>query len=401
MPSAELVSAASEAMSGVPEDLVVRSAQARASAGGVDVDDVLQAWAGGEAVATAPPTEEPIPEEPIPEEAISEEPGPEEAEPEEPAAAEPEAVPEPEPVAVPAAAVAAPEPEEPVEIQPAPLSERLRYPLVIGAVVGAFLGIAGALLATPLLLDRVAVLQTGEEAAAAVEVHRFWAIAVVAAASAVSGAFVALAARTVPTWFRREFSLLGSKASAIALGAAVGVALGAAGAAVLFALFGNEGSTEQHVLVPVASTVVLLLLGGALLGAVTTAVVQLALVPAGLPAETQTETEQVRRRLGTAASVPVLAAIAVLAVVLPFAWLLITFASAAPVIGTVVAASILAIAFLMTSGPGMRITMADVAVAAVGLGTIIFVIVLILQTVDGGGGHSAEEGEALVRSIVG
>jgi len=41
-----------------PVDLVQRSAEARAAASGVSVDDVLSSWAGGESVAASAPKEE-------------------------------------------------------------------------------------------------------------------------------------------------------------------------------------------------------------------------------------------------------------------------------------------------------------------------------------------------------
>ena len=41
-----------------PVDLVQRSAEARAAASGVSVDDVLNSWAGGESVAVSVPKEE-------------------------------------------------------------------------------------------------------------------------------------------------------------------------------------------------------------------------------------------------------------------------------------------------------------------------------------------------------
>lgn len=52
----ELSAAAAEAL-GIPEAIVMRSAAARATETGMTVDDVLQAWAGGEAppAGTAPP----------------------------------------------------------------------------------------------------------------------------------------------------------------------------------------------------------------------------------------------------------------------------------------------------------------------------------------------------------
>jgi mono/diheme cytochrome c family protein len=103
----EYLSAAAEAM-GLPEALVERSAEARAEETGASVDEILQAWAGGEAVAAAAPAgEEPAEEAAVPEE--------EEATPEETGD-------EPEPVA-PAAAVEVPEPAPAAAPTRAPLPE--------------------------------------------------------------------------------------------------------------------------------------------------------------------------------------------------------------------------------------------------------------------------------------
>ena len=55
-----------------PVDLVQRSAEARAAASGVSVDDVLSSWAGGESVAASAPKEEAAAEEVV-EEAAAEE----------------------------------------------------------------------------------------------------------------------------------------------------------------------------------------------------------------------------------------------------------------------------------------------------------------------------------------
>ena len=53
----EYLAAAAEAM-GLPETLVERSAEARAEETGASVDEILQAWAGGETVAAAPAASE-------------------------------------------------------------------------------------------------------------------------------------------------------------------------------------------------------------------------------------------------------------------------------------------------------------------------------------------------------
>ena len=55
-----------------PVDLVQRSAEARAAASGVSVDDVLSSWAGGESVAASAPKEE-APVEEAPKEEVVEE----------------------------------------------------------------------------------------------------------------------------------------------------------------------------------------------------------------------------------------------------------------------------------------------------------------------------------------
>lgn len=56
----EHLAAAAQAL-GAPEELVERSARARAAASGTSVDDVLAAWAGGGTVAAAAPAEVPAP----------------------------------------------------------------------------------------------------------------------------------------------------------------------------------------------------------------------------------------------------------------------------------------------------------------------------------------------------
>ena len=70
----ELVNKVAEILN-APVDLVQRSAEARAAASGVSVDDVLNSWAGGESVASSAPKEEaPVVEETAAEEVIEETP---------------------------------------------------------------------------------------------------------------------------------------------------------------------------------------------------------------------------------------------------------------------------------------------------------------------------------------
>jgi cytochrome c oxidase cbb3-type subunit 2 len=78
-PMSDQLTAASNAM-GIPEPLVERSAEARAAESGSSTEEILTAWAGGEAAPTAAPPEtpdeapEPETEEPAAEEPVEEEP---------------------------------------------------------------------------------------------------------------------------------------------------------------------------------------------------------------------------------------------------------------------------------------------------------------------------------------
>ena len=68
----ELVNKVAEILN-APVDLVQRSAEARAAASGISVDDVLSSWAGGESVASSAPKEEvPVVEETAAEEVVEE-----------------------------------------------------------------------------------------------------------------------------------------------------------------------------------------------------------------------------------------------------------------------------------------------------------------------------------------
>ena len=60
----ELLSKVAEILK-APEELVQRSAEARAEASGKSVDEVLQSWAGGEAIESSPAAEEPVEEVPV------------------------------------------------------------------------------------------------------------------------------------------------------------------------------------------------------------------------------------------------------------------------------------------------------------------------------------------------
>ena len=67
----ELLSKVAEILK-APEELVQRSAEARAEASGKTVDEVLQSWAGGEAIESSAPADTPAVEEIVEEEPVEE-----------------------------------------------------------------------------------------------------------------------------------------------------------------------------------------------------------------------------------------------------------------------------------------------------------------------------------------
>ncbi len=67
----ELLSKVAEILK-APEELVQRSAEARAEASGKSVDEVLQSWAGGEAIESSPAAEAPAAEAPVEEAPVEE-----------------------------------------------------------------------------------------------------------------------------------------------------------------------------------------------------------------------------------------------------------------------------------------------------------------------------------------
>lgn len=388
--STEYLAAAVEALGGAPEPLVLRSAEARATATGSTLEEVLRAWAGGgsPAPAAAAPATPPEPTPPAAEvaeeveEAAPPPPAPVAAEvpvaTEAPVAAEVPAAAE-APVAAAAAvpAPAAPPPAVPVAspVEAAPLQERLVLTVRLGAVGGLLLGVIGALLTTPFLLQRAGMVGEPGSLQAAVEVRPAALLGVVVGMSALFGALLGAVAHVVPGWWHREFRLAGTGRGAAAAGGLVGLLLGGVASAVLLGAVGSDLG-EGVTALPVRATMVWLLLGGALLGGLTAGVAHALGVPAAVSAEERGETEAVRKRLSTSLLLPLGALGAVALLVLPFAWLLLTYHDAAPLLALFVAGAILAFAAVLASRPKVRL--ADVFVAVAGVGVVLLVVVAVL-----------------------
>ncbi len=381
----ELLAQAAAALD-APEAIVKRSAEARARAGGLSTDEVLAAWAGGGSVAAAPAVSAPAP---TAQPAMTEA-----AQPPSPA---PEPVPEPATAASQVAAVAIAEPlviEEVEVFEPVPLGQRVRTAGRIGAWTGSLLGLIGALVASPWLLTAASLDGAEGDFSPSVLVTGSRFVLATALLSVVFGLIVATLSRTLTGWLRPGASLAGHHGVTRLIGAGTGLVLGLAAGSVVTSAFGVpvEGS-EGLITLPVLSALIVVLLGGAVLGWITAALVQVVGVPASLFEMESHEVIAVRARLGSAIGIPLAGIIALVVLVVPFAYVLIESnhmaSGGAAVLAVIVSASILGIAGIAASRPGMKIRRGEFVVALGGIGVVVLIIVAVFLA-RSEGGHEEE-----------
>lgn len=372
----DLLQAAAAALE-TPEPLVQRSAAARAAANGTTVEEVLAAWAGGDAPSA--PTASPAAES-----SVAEEPPTAVAD-ETPAEAAPEPAPAPVAVAEPPQPVAAPvvEPAPEVELTPVALAIRLKTAIRVGAWTGAALGLVGFVVASVGWAGTAAM---PPDSGPVVQVDQTGVLIGVALMSILFGAVVASVSRAVTGWTDPAMELTGSKTRTAWVGAALGLVLGLVAGVMLTSGFGTEvEGAEGLVELPVLPTLFVMLIGGAVLGAVTAAVPQLLGTPVAV--EDQEEVETVRTRLTNAISVPLAGIFLLLLLVLPFAFVLLQSNHLAPggaaIVAILTAGGILGFASLSGTKPQMRISFGELMVAVIGLGTVLLIVIAVLFQVGG------------------
>jgi hypothetical protein len=368
----DLLEAASNAL-GTPAELVRRSAAARAEANGTTIDDILAAWGGG-APAPAPAASADTEPEPA-------------TEPD--TAPEPEAQAEPAPATVAVVDESAPELEtaveaepEPVEaLDPIPLSVRMTTAVRIGAWTGAALGVVGFLVASAFWAPNTTILP---DSGPVVQVSPNGVLIGSALISIVFGAIVAGMSRAAAGWSNPAMQLANSKSSTAWLGAAVGIVLGVIAGAMLNG-FGTEveGAEPALVQLPVLATLFVMVIGGAILGAVTAFIPQVLGVPVAVDESDTEEVDAVKGRLGNALAIPLIGVLILVLLVLPFAYALIQSNHLAPrvggaVVAVIAAGGILGFSALAGSRPQMRISLSDLMVAVIGMGVIITIIISVL-----------------------
>ncbi len=364
-------------LGGAPEHLVERSAEARAEAQGVPVEQILAAWSGGEEMAVAPPVAAVTPDPPaaVPEPEAS--PGPA------PALAPPEPAFE-----VPLAAVELVEEEEVEPVEPAPLSDRIRLGARVGAGIGAALGLLSLVAMAPLVLGRLS--ETTAAGGPAVEVT-WTAVVATAALWAVIGAIVTLASRGAGRFRSPAYDTATTTLGSVLSGGFLGMVLGFGQGGLIYAL--AEPSLSGTKLIAVSPLMLLgVVLADALLGAAVGGASQALAQPAALVGDEAEQADTVKRRLSDAILLPVASLVIILVIVVAFGSLLLRYSSYAPLIAILVSAGALGFAAAMASRPNLRVTRNEVLVAAAGIGVVLLMIALVAASTSTG--HSEEDAPA-------
>jgi MFS family permease len=394
----DLLTAAAQIL-GAPEGLVKRSAEARAKAAGLSVDQILSAWVGGAAAVSSQPSAAgpAISDQPS---AISQDPGP--AISDQPSAVSQATEPSPVPSGVAGQESGVDVPRSTMVmtleataqpylvVEPLPLSERAGLAGKIGAVSGALLGVIGMLIASPWLLPNASLAGAAGAYSPSVLVKTRSFVAGVALLSIAFGLVVAAFSRTLSGWLKPGAALTGRHATTALMGAVVGVVLGLVAGSVLTSAFGVpvEGA-EGLVDLPLVSAAIVVLLGGGLLGWVTAALVQVVGVPVGLSETQAEEVQAVKARLAGAVTVPLAGVVSLSLLVVPLGVLFIRSnhmaKGGAAALAILTAVSILAISGLAASRPGMRISKGEFLMAAGGIGLILLIVFAVLLARSGGG----------------
>lgn len=388
----DLLQAAADAL-GTPADLVQRSAAARAEVSGSSIDEILASWAGGAPITSSAPVQSSAAAEP------GQESSSEAAAAEAPTPTPVAVIEEPRPPQIPDQLIFEEELQEPLE--PVAFGDRLRAALRIGAWTGGILGLVGFLIAAGFWAKDAAVLP---DIGPIAQVDSTGILIGAALISIVFGAIVAGLSRAAIAWANPAMQLSGSRSSTTWVGAVLGLVLGLVGGAILSGLGTAIEGSDGLIQLPILQTLGVMLIGGAVLGATTAAVPQVFGTPVALAEGDEEEVAVVKTRLGNAVGIPMVGALLLVILVLPFAYILIesnhVASGGAAVIAILVASGILGFAALAGTKPEMRISLGDLLVAVAGIGTVLLIIVAVLLFNSDSGEESPQEGQAAVVLII-
>jgi hypothetical protein len=374
--------AAAAAVLNAPEELVLRSAEAKAQALGGAVEEYLAAWGGGQAAPT--PSVPATPAAPTPAAAAQETPEPAVA------AVDPAPVEAQMVVAVlPEVAVEVMEEPPAPDIDPQPLRVRRKLGGRFGAITGAAMGLITLVALSPVLAARADTL--GEEGpfSPSVIMASDRVIIGLVVLFGLYGLVLALFTSAAVGWHGAGMALTEGRGSIMLGGILTGFVIGGAAGGVATGMFGTEIPGSEEVEVSVTAALVVTVLAGVFLGWLVGQLSQVLGIPEGMAGSEGEEAGVVRFRLKSALALPVIGLAIIAVLVLPNALLFLQFPGWAPIMGSVVAVSILTFAGLSASRPGMRITRGEFLLAAAGIGVVVLILVAVLNTQ--GAGHSESE----------
>ncbi len=374
--------AAAAAVLNAPEELVLRSAEAKAQALGGTADDYLRAWGGGGSAPAPTPAATATP-------ATEEAPAAEET-PAQPAPAAPVvAPPVEEPIAPPEVTVTVVEEPPAPPVDPAPLRVRSKLGGRFGSITGAAMGLVTLVALSPWLASRADTL--GEEGAysPSLLVLPNSAMIGLVVLFGVYGMVLASFTTAAVGWHGPGMRLVEGRGSVLVGGALAGLLIGGAAGGVVVGVFGTQAPGSEEVEVSVMAGLVVVVAAVTVLGWLVGQLAQVLGIPEGMAGAEGEEAGVVRFRLKTAVALPVIGIVSIALLVLPAAYLFLAFPGWAPIMGSIVAASILAFAGLSASRPGMRITRGEFLLAAAGIGVMVIILFAVLNTQ--GAGHSDSE----------
>ena len=351
---------------GVPQELVSRSAQARAEANGVDINSILSSWSSGEVVTATSPE---VKEEPIAVEAVAEEPIAVEAVAEEPIAVE--AVAE-EPIAVEATVQTLEEVEPPVS-----LLTKIMKSLQYGALFGVVAGFIQALIVSSNLYDGLALEAESLKLIANYERSQY--ILNLAITTVFFSVVNTINIKKILDTNFDGFGIHTSDRESVFLGIGLGLIFGSSSA---FFITSSVGQTIEGILpedpttylIPVFGSFWRVILLGIISQSLITLITMILGVPKGLDVYEQEQADIVRKRITGSLIVPLGAIFSGGVVSVFISQVFINFHDYATLFALIISATVLLFAAVMSSAPKIKITRNEVLIASAGILTLIVII---------------------------
>ena len=338
-----------------PVDLVQRSAEARAAASGVSVDDVLSSWAGGESVAASAPKEEaPVVEE-APVETVVE--------------------------------------EAPVEtmvdyvdedvVPPAQLGEKIFRALQYGAIYGIVAAFIQAFIVSSYLYEGLIL-----EAETLNLISNYVPTQYILNIALTTTLFAIINSVNLKKVLEKNyegFGILTNDRESVFLGIGLGLIFGSS---VGFLITSSIGVTIEAILeddvtthlIPVMGSFWRIVLFSTLSQAIIAAIGILLGVPKGLDIYELKEANIIRNRVTGSIVIPLGAILFGGVISVLISQVFINFHDYAPLFALIISAAILLFASVMSSAPKIKITRSEVLIASAGVITLIVIIASVAST---------------------